>query len=139
MLKKTHLWIGILGMLLFILSGQYFKIELNGLQDFENTPRLLLRTSHVYFFFACFINIIFGLYYVQPSKLKWYTLYNHSFILLSPVLILYGFVFESFVNPGIDRKFGTMGVIFCFIWLFNICLGKVFRLIKFNKTSNPTP
>jgi hypothetical protein len=134
-LKKAHLWIGIIGMALFLSSGQYFLIALNGLQDIEDTPRLLLRTSHVYFFFSCFINILFGLYYVQPPKIRWYTLYNQSLIFFSPIFILYGFVFEAVDNPGIDRYVGSIGVILCFAWLLNICIGKLFKFVKFSKSS----
>ena len=135
MLKKAHLWVGIIGMILFLLSGQYFRLVLDGLQGLEDAPRLLLRTSHVYFFFACFINILFGMYYVEPSRIRSYTLYNQSLILFSPLLIGYGFLCESFQNAGIDRNIGSLGVILLFVWLLNICIGKSYHFVKNINTS----
>ena len=135
MLKKAHLWVGIIGMILFLLSGQYFFLVLGGLQGLDDTPRLLLRTSHVYFFFASFINVLFGMYYVEPRKIGWHTIYNQSLILLSPVLIGYGFLYESFGNTGIDRNIGSLGVILLFVWLLNICIGKSYHFVKNINTS----
>jgi len=135
MLKKAHLWVGIIGMILFLLSGQYFFLVLGGLQGLDDTPRLLLRTSHVYFFFASFTNILFGIYYVEPSKTGWHTICNQSLILLSPLLIGYGFLCESLQNTGIDRNIGSIGVILVFVWLLNICIGKSYHLVKNIKSS----
>jgi hypothetical protein len=139
MIKKIHLWIGILGIVLFLLSGQYFKLALDALQGMEDAPRLLLRTSHIYLFLASIINFIFGLYYIQPQKVKWYTLYNQLFIMLSPILIAYGFVFETLNNEGINRTVGSLGIFLIFAWFGNIIIGKVYQVVKFNKTSNPAP
>ncbi len=130
LINKVHLWLGVVGMVLFLLSGQYFAQAMNGLQDLDDTPRLLLRTSHAYFFFACFINIVFGLYYKAPAKLAWYVLYNQSLVMLSPLLLAYGFVFESFSNSGIERDIGTLGVVCLFVWLLNTLLGHLIAWIK---------
>lgn len=78
------------------------------------------------------------MYYEQPVRVKWYVLYNQSLILLSPVLIGYGFIFESFDNTGIDRSIGTLGVILVFAWLFNICIGRIYQLLKYSKANQPT-
>lgn len=132
MLKKAHLWIGVVGVFLFILSGQYFQHFLNGLQDLQDGPRLLLRTSHAYFFFASMINLVFGLYYSPPANIKWYTVANQALIMASPFLIAYGFIFEAHNNPGIEREVGSLGVIALFVWLVNRVFGTVYLSIKRN-------
>ena len=125
LLKKIHLWVGIVGILLFLLSGQYFQHALDGLQNLQDTHRLLLRTSHVYFFFSSFINLLFGLFFDQSKKIRWYTIINQSLIIFSPFLIGYGFVFETSGDSGIERELGSWGVIILFIWLLNTCVGKL--------------
>lgn len=129
-IKKLHLSVGIVCMVFFLLTGQYFANMLNGLQDLENTQRLLYRTTHAYLFFAAFINIIFGLYYPAEKKLHWAAIGNQCLVLLSPLLITYSFFYETIGQSSIDRKVGALGVVLMFVWLFNICLGKLILLIK---------
>lgn len=133
MIKKVHFWVGVTGLVAFILSGQYFQHALDGLQGLEDTPRLLLRSSHIYLFFASMLNLLLGLYYVEPTKVGWATIYNQSFILLAPFLIGYGFVFETLTNEGIDRTVGSTGVIFVFVWVANIVIGRIYSTLKSNK------
>lgn len=133
MIKKIHLWIGIVGMVLFLASGQYFQHSLSSLQDMSDTPRLLLRTSHVYFFFASIINIIFGMYYSPPRAARWYSMANQLLVMLSPVLIGYGFVFEAHNNAGIEREVGSIGVIVLFVWLLNTLVLKLIEFLKDRK------
>ena len=113
LVRRLHLAVGTVGMLLFLLSGQYFQHALHGLQDLEDVPRLLLRSSHVYFFFACFVNVLFGLYFSMPSVARRYALVNQ------PLLIGYGFLFESMGQHGIDRPVASLGVVALFVWLCN--------------------
>ena len=115
---------------MFVLSGLYFKLVLDGLQGMENTPRLLLRTSHLYLFLTSVINFVLGLYYVQPKDMKWFTIYNQSLIMLSPFLIGYGFIFETMTNEGIDRVVGSLGLFAIFAWLVNILIARIYRLFK---------
>jgi hypothetical protein len=131
MIKSIQLWVGIIGMVLFLLSGQYFALMMNGLQDLADAPRLLLRSSHVYFFFGCFINIIFGLYYVEPKRLRWYFNANQSLIIASPFLLAYGFMFESLNAPDIDRAIGIQGAIILFAWLVTTAIGKL--IVRFKR------
>lgn len=133
MLKKLHLSIGLLGLLGFIVSGQYFHHVLDGLQALEDGPRLLLRSSHIYLFLTSAINVSLGLFLVQENKPHWFVVLNHSLLLLSPFLVGYGLVFETLGNAGIDRPVGSLGLFAVFIWLFNVVLGK---LIVFFKSGN---
>src|SRR5690606_28156928 len=124
MLKKLHLWIGIIGFIVFVLSGQYFQHALGGLKELDDVPRLLLRTSHIYLFLTSVINLVFGLYYTPPEKIRWYTVVNQSLILLAPFFVMYGFVFETLGNEGIDRPTGSLGFFMILAWMGNIGIGK---------------
>lgn len=68
-------------------------------------PRLLLRTSHIYLFLTGVINLVFGLYYTPPEKIRWYAIYNQSLIMLAPFFVLYGFVFETLGNLLIGKVY----------------------------------
>jgi len=116
-LKKLHLWFGVFGVGAFLLSGQYFLHALNGLQDVADTPRLLLRTSHIYLFLASVINIVLGLFYQAPLRLRRLATANQLLMILSPLLISYGFIYETAGSTGIDRSIGSMGIIIIFVWL----------------------
>ena len=133
MIRKIHLWVGISGFILFLLSGQYFKLALAGLQGLENTPRLLLRTSHIYLFLTSIINLVFGLHYVPPQKVRWYTIYNQALIMLAPLFIGYSFIFETITNSGIERNYTVIGMLLILAWLGNTAIGKIFSFFKFNK------
>jgi len=130
MLKKLHLWTGIIFLILFLLTGQYFRIYLHGLQTLPDAERLLLKTGHVYLFFASFINIMFGLYWPEPEKIKWTTIANQSLILISPVLLTYSFIFEAALTYNISRLVGALGVILIFIWLVTTATGVVWKKLR---------
>lgn len=129
MLKKIHLWIGIIGLIVFALSGQYFLIYLGGLKEMADVPRLLLRTSHIYLFLASALNLALGLYYLQPEKLRWYHFYTQGLLMISPFLILYGFIFETLGNEGIDRPVGNLGLFAILFWMGNLLIGWSYQRI----------
>ena len=130
MLKRVHFWVGIVGLVLFVLSGQYFQHSLNALQDLEDVPRLLLRTSHVYFFFACAINVTLGLYYPDDRRATWYESANQLLILLVPFLLAYGFVYEAHGNPGIERNVSFLANVLAFVWVVNAVLISLFSRFR---------
>lgn len=123
-LKQLHLWIGIIGLIAFVLSGQYFQHALGGLKELDDAPRLLLRTSHVYLFLTSVINLVFGLYYTPPEKIRWFTIYNQSLIMLSPFVVAYSFATETLTNTGIDRPFTLLAMVLILAWIGNIGIGK---------------
>jgi hypothetical protein len=61
------------------------------------------------------------------------TIINHALVIISPFLILYGFIFETINNPGIERDVGSLGVLLLFVWLINVGIGKVVGAHKFSK------
>ena len=84
----------------------------------------MLRSGHMDLFFAAFINIMFGLYWPEPEKLKWPTIANQSLVLASPVLLTYSFIVEAVLHNDIQRGLGVLGVTLIFFWLVNTFIGR---------------
>ena len=52
MLRSLHLVAGILGLLLFVLQGQYMDHVHDHLAGMEDGPRMMFRSSHIYLLLA---------------------------------------------------------------------------------------
>jgi len=128
MLKKLHLYVGIIFLIIFLLTGLYLKHFLHGMP--EDAPRLLLRSGHVYLFFAAFINILFGLYWPEPEKIKWTTIANQSLVLVAPILLTYSFIFEAALTYDINRRAGAIGAVLIFIWLVTTGIGAAWKKLR---------
>ena len=133
MLKKLHLYIGTIGLIIFLLTGLYLKHFLHSMP--ADAPRLLLRSAHIYLFFASLTNVLLGLYYPLAEKSSWRVMLHHSMVLISPVLLTYSFIFESALNYRIERHVGAAGVLLIFIWFGIEMIGEVWAKIK-NKKAN---
>ena len=114
MLKKWHYWTGIIFMILFLLTGLYLKQVVEGMPD---GPRLLLRSAHIYLFFAALTNLLLGLYYPFAEKSSWPVFLHHSLVLVAPLLLTYSFIFESALHYNIGRPAGALAVLLIFFWL----------------------
>lgn len=109
-MKRIHYWIGVLGIIAFVLTGQYMDIYHNHLIDMEDGPRMLYRSSHIYFLLASIINLATSFNYaVIEGKLRYLQHIASLLILLSPVLLLIGF----FIEPGLSdlhRPYSRTGI-----------------------------
>jgi hypothetical protein len=103
-LKPIHLTVGILGLMAFVMTGQYLAIFLKGLSEMPETPRLLYRTSHLYLMWASLLNLIVGLYFTVAASRGARVMQALSSVLLlaSPLLMLAGFFIES-PTGSLDR------------------------------------
>jgi hypothetical protein len=61
-LLKAHRILGLLGILVFILSGQYMHWFLQHLSGMPDGPRLLHRTAHIYLAWSSLLNLLLGCY-----------------------------------------------------------------------------
>jgi Na+-driven multidrug efflux pump len=96
MLKRAHLAVGMLGLVVFVLQGQYMDLVHNHLADMDDGPRMLFRSSHIYFLFASLLNIVVGAYLKNETQLArpWIQILVSAVILLAPVALLAGFFLE---------------------------------------------
>jgi hypothetical protein len=107
-LRAIHLGLGILGIVAFVLTGQYMGIFLAGLEGMPDGPRLLYRTSHLYLMWSSLLNLTVGYYFAPASgrNAKWVQAFSSALLLLGPPLILTGFFIESPAND-LDRVFSS--------------------------------
>ena len=105
-LKPLHLAAGIAGIVVFVLTGQYMAIFLNGLAGMPDGPRLLYRTSHLYLMWSSLVNLLVGFYFV-PATTRGASIAQGAssiMLLLGLPLLLLGFALEPKM-AGIDRPF----------------------------------
>lgn len=105
-LKTIHLATGIAGIVIFVVTGQYMSIVLQGLAGMADGPRLLYRTSHLYLMWSALLNLVVGYYFVSATTIGARALQAiaSALLLLGPPLILLGFFIESPAN-NIERPF----------------------------------
>lgn len=129
MLKKTHLVFGVLGLLVFALQGQYMDIVQDHLAGLADGPRMLYRSSHIYFLLASLLNVVLGVYLPerdQPVTPLAQRLVS-AIVLLSPLLLLAGFFLEPgmaelyrpYTAPALYGLFGT-GVLLSLVGIIDM-------------------
>jgi hypothetical protein len=114
-LLNPHLLVGIIGVVAFLLTGQYMHWCHNHLDGMANTPRLLFRSTHIYLLWSSLLNTIVGLY-IRQCAVKWCRTLQRlgSFaILLGPPLIAAFFIepwlselVRPYARPAIYIAFG---------------------------------
>lgn len=92
--RRCHLLVGGLGLLVFVLQGQYMARVL-GMETLPDGARMLYRSAHIYLMLACLANIAVG-YFMTPE----WTL-NHLqrliglVLMICPALLVWSFFTES--------------------------------------------
>lgn len=127
MLRKTHLIVGILGLLAFVLQGQYMDLALAHLVGLEDGPRMLFRSSHIYLLLAALLNVVMGVYMRGDIRflIPELQLVVSVIVLAAPFALLAGFFLEShladfirpYTRPALYALFG-IGVILSLVGVF---------------------
>lgn len=107
MLRNIHRIYGIVVVLVFLGTGQYMLHRHPAMTEIPTQSRLLYRSAHIYLVMAGLLNLAVGTY-LSPGR-KWLQLPGSILLLLSPVLIFWGFATES-MRPVIDRNLTSLGV-----------------------------
>ena len=104
-MRRVHLWIGLVGVVAFILTGQYMDRWLGHLTGMADLPRMLYRSAHIYLLLASLLNLVLGLYVTEAPAgwRRWARRIGSVPIALAPVVFLIAFVREphtaSFSRP----------------------------------------
>lgn len=117
MLKTAHLSMGIAGLLVFALQGQYMDLVHDHLAGMADGPRMLYRSSHIYLLLVSVLNVALGVYLTSDNKSVHPVLQNivSAVFLLAPIGLLAGFFLEPgmedfarpFTRPVLYAVFGT--------------------------------
>jgi hypothetical protein len=105
-IKSSHLLVGIFGIVVFVLTGQYMSIFLRGMSELPDGPRLLYRTSHLYLMWSSLVNLLVGIYFVAATarNARIMQLIASALLFAGPPLIIAGFFLESPAN-NLSRPF----------------------------------
>ena len=106
--RNLHLITGTIGLILFVLQGQYMAniLDVPKLTDIE---RMLYRSAHIYFLGACAANVCLGYSQSAGTQVRWQQRLASSLILLAPFLILASFFMET-GSESIDRPGISLGM-----------------------------
>jgi hypothetical protein len=114
-LRTTHLSVGTLAVVAFLLTGQYMHWAHNHLQDMPDGPRLFYRSSHIYLLWSSLLNVLLGCYLTRPQQ--WVLRHAQTVaslaVLAGPFLLCTSF-FVELHNPALLRPLGRLAVFFAF-------------------------
>ncbi|WP_223034000.1 hypothetical protein [Hanstruepera marina] len=127
MLKRLHLYGGILIAIIFILTGQYMHHNYDHLKDMELMNRALFRAGHLYILLFGLVNVSLGSYFKisQNQWVKTFQILGSITILLSSVLIIYAF-FKELPTESIERPLTRISL---YIILFGVSVHGLIALI----------
>lgn len=110
--RNCHLLVGGLGLLLFILQGQYMARVL-GVEHLADASRMLYRSAHIYFLLACVGNVGVGYYMPRSTPITFLQRLISLILLASPVLLIVSFLTESTVD-SLDRPVARVALYLLF-------------------------
>jgi hypothetical protein len=92
--RNCHLLVGGIGLVLFVLQGQYMAhaLHVNTLPD---GPRMLYRSAHIYFLLSCVANIGIGSYMPKAPVMNYLQRLIAVVVMVAPALLLWSFFIES--------------------------------------------
>ena len=95
--RTAHAWMGALGLVAFVLSGQYMHWVHDHLQGMPDGPRLLYRSAHIYLLWAALLNMVLGSFveFGESRLLRRLQGLASLAVALTPALMCLSFLAES--------------------------------------------
>ena len=111
-MKRLHLWVGVVVLFVFLLTGQYMdylEVRTNALGE---TARVMFRSRHIYLLLAGLVNVGVGAYfgYRERGWRRGLQLLGSALIVVAPALMLAAFFAEP-GEPGLKRHFTLPAVV----------------------------
>ncbi len=99
-LRHAHLWMGIAGIGAFLLTGLYMDRAHGHLRGYDDTVRMLYRSTHIYVLLSAVTNTMLGLYLQQAESLWRRSLQRlgSAALLAGPPLFVAGFCTEPYLS-----------------------------------------
>ena len=128
-MRRLHLWIGRVGLVAFILTGQYMDRWLGHLAGVADLPRMLYRSAHIYLLLGSLLNMVLGLYQVEAEDgwRRWLSRAGSMLIAIAPVLFLIAFTREPLRND-FNRPFASPGIYACAAGVVMLAISRAGRL-----------
>jgi hypothetical protein len=95
--RRIHLIVGVLGVVIFVLTGQIMARHTPPVRAMEPELRLMYISRHIYLLGAALVNLAVGLY-LQVAAKGWQRAVQFGgslLLLLSPALLTLAFLVES--------------------------------------------
>ena len=109
-LKLLNFIFGFVGIILFLIQGQYMDINYNHLKGMEDGPRMLFRSAHIYFLLASIINLCIGIYWEMINdKLIFIKNIISLIAIISPIFLLVVFFYEPYMS-ALSRSYSRTGL-----------------------------
>jgi hypothetical protein len=111
LLRRLHLLVGLLGIIAFLATGQYMDRVHDHLRSYDDTTRMLYRSTHIYILLASVTNAMTGIY-LRPASVHWrlgMQLIGSLALLTSPPLFLAGFCTEPYLS-GLARPWSRPAI-----------------------------
>lgn len=100
-LRSIHFFVGVAGVFMFLLTGQYMHFVYHHLHGMDAGPRMLFRSAHIYLLWSSLLNLLLGCYLVRTheGRIKHAQTFASIAILMGPIILCLAFFYE----PHMDR------------------------------------
>ncbi len=92
-LRGCHLLLGAIGLVLFVLTGQYMA-RVIGVPELSDAQRMLYRSNHIYLLLACGMNVFVGCAMVPGDKRGRLQQLCSAILVVATLLLAWSFFFE---------------------------------------------
>jgi hypothetical protein len=126
-MRSAHLFVGVLGVLVFLGTGFYMRSHFPELYASNEALRYMYRANHVYLLLASLVNLALGIYLAAP-KAGWRSVVSRIGSVLaisSPFVIGYAF-FAEVPRASPERVLTALGILL-------VALGVVAQLPCYRK------
>jgi len=126
--RNLHLLIGGVGLVLFMLQGQYMA-RILGVEMLPDAARMMYRSAHIYLLMACVANISAGYFMTPVAPVSHLQRLIGIILLLAPALFIWSFFAES-TSATLDRPIAKTGLYLLFGTAVLLLLDDVYRRIR---------
>jgi hypothetical protein len=111
LLKKTHLIIGLIALVIFPLTGAYMRLSLADEFAASDRLRFSVRGNHIYILLSSLIHISLGSYLRVCAK-RWLVnlqTVGSSLLFISTAIVIAAFFYES--KTGLERPLSLLAMV----------------------------
>lgn len=96
-MRTAHLWIGLLGVLVFLGTGLYMRSGFPELYAGNEALRYMYRANHIYLLLTSLVNVALGVYLAGPERgwRAWLSRIGSALTLVSPLVLCHAFFAEA--------------------------------------------
>ncbi|MCM5678955.1 hypothetical protein M8A51_05355 [Schlegelella sp. S2-27] len=109
--RYVHLGVGVLGLLAFVLSGQYMHWVHDHLRGMPDGPRLFYRSVHIYLLWSALLNLALAGAATAPGHPRWAVprMLASTAVAVGPALLAASFLLETY-NAALLRPMARWAI-----------------------------